>query len=280
MSWKQHDKLNRKWHRLPADEIRNVGWKRMPHLIRLFSVLVAVALLLSFVSFASAQSDAAFSRANDEYAKGQFKDAIRDYESLVQAKQWSAPLFYDLGNAYFRTGDLGRSILNYERALALDPQHPESAANLALAREEARALELQQSSFDALLKRITTNQFTLVAAVAFWIAVIGLGVIFLIRRRSAVSVLVTLIAVVFTLGSIAASYRAESTRRTLAIVIAPEVVQARLATADNANSVLQLPPGSEVQVLSQRGDWVYALLPNDLRGWIPSASIESVRLQG
>src|SRR5256885_5435373 len=102
--------------------------------------VTAVILLLSACS-AFAQADANFSRANDEYARGQFQEAVHDYESLVQAHEWSAPLFYNLGNAYFRSGDLGRAILNYERALALEPQHPESLANLTVARDDARALE-------------------------------------------------------------------------------------------------------------------------------------------
>ena len=46
----------------------------------------------------------------------------------------------------------------------------------------------------------------------------------------------------------------------------------RVATADSAKSVLALPPGSEIGVLSQRGDWLYALLPNDLRSSIPANS--------
>jgi hypothetical protein len=55
-------------------------------------------------------------------------------------------------------------------------------------------------------------------------------------------------------------------------------VQARLATADTANSVLALPEGSEIKILSTRGDWIYAALPNNLRGWIPAKSTELVRL--
>jgi len=65
--------------------------------------------------------------------------------------------------------------------------------------------------------------------------------------------------------------------RGLAIVTGKDV-QARLATADTANSVLALPSGSEVKILSTRGDWVYAALPNNLRGWIPAKDAEQVRL--
>jgi hypothetical protein len=55
-------------------------------------------------------------------------------------------------------------------------------------------------------------------------------------------------------------------------------VEARLATADNANRVLTLPAGSEIKIVSQRGDWIYAALPNNLRGWMPANSAEQVRL--
>ncbi len=68
-----------------------------------------------------------------------------------------------------------------------------------------------------------------------------------------------------------------SNGRGLAIVTGNDV-QARLATADTANSVLALPPGSEIKILSTRGDWMYAALPNDLRGWIQTKNAEQVRL--
>jgi hypothetical protein len=61
-------------------------------------------------------------------------------------------------------------------------------------------------------------------------------------------------------------------------VVTANGVEARVATADTANAVLALPPGSEVKIVSQRGDWVYATLPNNLRGWVPTKSIARVRL--
>ena len=78
---------------------------------------------------------------------------------------------------------------------------------------------------------------------------------------------------------ILAIYRVDygSKGRGLAIVTGKDV-QARLATADTANSVLALPEGSEIKILSTRGDWIYAALPNNLRGWIPTKSTELVRL--
>jgi hypothetical protein len=76
-----------------------------------------------------------------------------------------------------------------------------------------------------------------------------------------------------------AAYRVENGTRgqSLAIVIAGNA-EARVATADSARSVLALPPGSEVLILQERGDWSYAALPNDQRGWIAANAVEKVRL--
>src|SRR5436305_13904414 len=102
------------------------------------------AMICTFVA-ASAFAQTDFDKANQEYAQGHFKEAIAGYETLVRSGPLSANLFYDLGNAYFRTGDFGHAILNYERALALEQHHPEGAANLQSARAAARALAIQQN---------------------------------------------------------------------------------------------------------------------------------------
>src|SRR5260370_10034373 len=99
-----------------------------------FTRMLMILLCAFFPLIAFGQSDAEFAKANQEYAQGNFKEAIASYEALVRADQWNANLFYDLVNAYFRTRDFGRSILNYELALALDQHHPEPTANFHIAR--------------------------------------------------------------------------------------------------------------------------------------------------
>src|SRR5438067_5832894 len=226
-----------------------------------------------------AQPDAEFAKANQAFAQGHFKEAIANYETLIRDGQWSANLFYDLGNAYFRIGDFGRAILNYERALALDRHHPEATANLQIARDEARSLEMQPSRLERYLQLASVNQFSIVAAVGFWIALFSLAALLFRRRRSAA--MTTLLFVMFLIfaGAIFAIWQLErgSKGRALAIVTGKDV-QARLATADTANSVLALPPGSEINILSTRGDWIYAALPNNLRGWIQEKNAARVRL--
>jgi len=245
-----------------------------------YSALLSGAILWGLVATSAfAQSDGEFAKANQDYAQNNFKEAISGYETLVRSGQWSANLFYNLGNAYFRAGDFGRAILNYERALALERHHPEATANLQIARDEARALEMQQSWPERYLQFASINQYVITAAVAFWVGLsCVVGLIFARRRSAAIIALLTFSFLVFVIA-ILAIYELDygSKGRTLAIVTGKDV-QARLATADTANSVLALPPGSEVKILSTRGDWVYAALPNNLRGWIPAESAEQVRL--
>ena len=225
------------------------------------------------------QADVEFAKANQEYAQGHFKEAISGYETLVRAGQWSANVFYDLGNAYFRTGDFGRAVLNYERALVLEPHHPEATANLQIARDEAHALELQPGRLERYLEFASVNQYTVTAAVAFWIAAFCLAVLVFTRRRSRATLTLLLVMLLISAGGIVATWQLErgSEGSALAVVTGKDV-QARLATADTANSVLALPPGSEVKIVSTRGDWIYAALPNNLRGWIPAKNAERVRL--
>ena len=246
---------------------------------KLFVDLCCAVISTFIAASAFAQTDPQFAKATQEYAQGHFKEAIGGYETVVGSGQWSANLFYDLGNGYFRTGDFGRAILNYERALALERHHPEAAGNLQIARDEARALEMQQNWPERYLQFASVNQYSIAAAGAFWVGAFCIVVLIFARRRSARLIALSILSFSVCALAILATYEIDrgSKGRALAIITGDNV-QARLATADTANSVLALPPGSEIKILSTRGDWIYAALPNNLRGWIPSKSTELVRL--
>ena len=243
---------------------------------------IGLGLLATFCIGADsvrAETDPAFARANQAYSEGRFQEAVEGYQSLVQSGRWSANLFYDLGNAWFRAGDFGQAILNYERTLALDPRHPEAEANLQLARDEARALELRKNWIERYLEAGTTTQYSVAAALSLWFAFFLATRLLFSRRRSADQMALIAFSILVFGGAVFALYTMEKgpKGRDLAIVTG-KGIEARLATADSASSILALPPGSEIKILSERGDWIYAALPNDLRGWIPAKSAERVRL--
>src|SRR6266511_5784597 len=180
-------------------------------------IFLSVTIWLFVATSAFAQTD--FDKANQEYAQGHFTEAISGYQALVRAGQWSANLFYDLGNAYFRTGDFGRAILNYERALALERHHPEATANLQIARDEARALELQQGWPERQLQFASVNQYSIAAAIAFWLAIFTVVTLVFGRRRSATVIAMLIICLLVSSVSIYAVYALERDNKGYALAI-------------------------------------------------------------
>ena len=243
------------------------------------NALGLIVLMIALIPAAFAADENAFEKANKAYAENRFGEAAANYESLINSGKWNANLFYDLGNAWYRVGDFGQAILSYERALALEPRHPEADANLRLARDEARALEMRRDWIERYAGIATVKQFTIAAAIALWFALFLVAHSFFASRHSAGRIALIVLCLIVGGISIFGIVTLENSARGAALaIVTGKDVDARLATADNAKSVLLLPAGSQVRILSERGDWIYAELPNDQRGWIPASSAQRVRM--
>src|SRR3982750_4886441 len=123
-----------------------------------FAVLLAALVISCLRHGLWAADQDQFARANQAYAEARYDEAAAGYQELVRSGNWNATVFYNLGNAQYRLGNFGQAILNYERALALDPRHPEADANLRLAQDEARALELRKTSIERYTGMATISQ--------------------------------------------------------------------------------------------------------------------------
>lgn len=238
---------------------------------KFFGWLIALAAMLSVAR----GSD--FDVANQAYEAGKFEDARERYEQLVKRGEWSANLFYNLGNAQFRLGAPGRAIVNYERALALEPSHAEAIANLRLLREKTGARLPAPKWSDHVVPALPTNVFVVFGAIAGWMGLAALLAIFFIRGAATANVWMVVAVCVLGAGYAAVAIWQRSGEAALAIVTAPQV-DARLAPADRAGVAEPLPAGSRVRVLRERGEWVYCALPGNGLGWLPAKAIEKVRL--
>ena len=83
------------------------------------NILTILTVLLLFAIPAKATVDNDFEKANELYKAGAYSEAIDMYNSVLAQGYTSAALYYNLGNAYFKQGELAQSILAYERALRL-----------------------------------------------------------------------------------------------------------------------------------------------------------------
>ena len=95
-----------------------------------------LAVVILFRQFAEApDGSAAMKLANDLYERGSFVEATQIYQQLADEGYGDSIVFYNLGNAYYKSGDLGRAILNYLRAERLAPRDPDIQDNLQIARD-------------------------------------------------------------------------------------------------------------------------------------------------
>jgi len=243
----------------------------------ILKTVTVTAALLALLGGRMLAEPGTFETANQAYDQGKFAEAKIGYEQLVEAGEWSANLFYNLGNADYRAGAPGRAILDYERALALDPAHAEARANAEVLRRQTGAKRRAPVWQDKAFGWSAADAWTLTAAATGWIALFGLVLLGTARRGEKGGLWLT-----STLGTLFCGYAAavlwwHSQESAAAIIV--QSTEARLQPADSAGLAEALPAGSRVQVLSERGDWIYCALPGEKRGWIPHQALERVRLE-
>jgi hypothetical protein len=236
-------------------------------------VVRALALLLLLAASTLADFDA----ANRAYDEGKFNEAKAGYEALAQRGEWSANLFYNLGNTEARVGEQGRAILNYERALALQPGHIEARANLKFLRDQSTAKTPPKKWRDATFGMLTFSGWLVAATVSGWVLLFCLALPFAFRRRMTPSAVFFAVVSLCCCATAAAGVGLQARELDVAVIVAKQV-EARQAPADRAALADVLPAGSRVRWRAERSGWVECELPDGGIGWLPVASVEKVRL--
>lgn len=106
-----------------------------------YIIFIILCLLAPFVRANVA------SEADSAYVRDDFPRAIELYRTALNQGEVSATLYYNLGNAYYRDGKLGRAVISYERALRLDPANADARANLAFVQTRLQDLPEDDNSF-------------------------------------------------------------------------------------------------------------------------------------
>jgi tetratricopeptide (TPR) repeat protein len=211
--------------------------------------------------------------ANEAYQNGKYEEAKVDYLQLVHAGQYSADLFYNLGNVWFKLGDQGRAILNYERALLLNPGLDEAGSNLRAVLKIVGNDD--QPTFRDRVEAYA-DFFPLIASLAFWISAFSFLLAW--RKRGRFTVFWIRLSVVagfiFLCG--AAIYvwigsGAKDPNRALIIDTASDL---KYGPAVSARSVESLQIGEQVRLISERGDWTFCRASTGNLGWILTRKTE------
>lgn len=246
-------------------------------------ILLFMTLPLS--TFAAETLKPTKSAGDEAYDRKEYTNAIEIYEAVINGEGATAPLYYNLGNAYFRSNELGKSILNYERALRLAPTDDDIRSNLEFAQSRTKDEVSQQHDlffiawFYALVSIFGVDTWAIIAVVAFVVALIGL-VLFLLVRKSGVrrtGLVLSIIGLAVTLFANIAAWEMYSTieDNSQAIVMKEEVTM--MSAPGSSTALMKIHEGRKVTITDDSiVDWKEVELEDGTIGWVKSADIERI----
>jgi len=251
--------------------------------------VIALLLMLSPLCLRAQEMsypDSLWQAGVNAYAAGDYESALRDWEDVAETGLTSRELLYNLGNAYVKSGEIGKAVLSYERALRMDPSDADVKYNLEFARA------LTQDRIDSVpeffLKTwarqlcfgLTSNTW---AALSLLLLALALGgaLLFLLGASSGkrrLGFFGGIVALLLALGSWSfASWQSrEAERQDLAIVMKPVSSVGSSPSEESAKSLFILHEGTKVRILDNVSGFSNIELADGRQGWIPSKDIEII----
>ena len=238
------------------------------------TILLGLILCSSLFSQCLAQSaSAVFEQANKLYEQGKFADAAQTYELLRQRGQVSPELLFNLGNAYFKSGQTGRAMLAYRQAELLAPRDPDLRANLSFVGGTVDGAP-QTSRWRAFLHRLTLNEWTFLTTQLLWLwfALLIAGQIKAawqkpLRLYARLAGIATILCAVILLSARQDVFGTQS-----GVVIAKEAV-VRYGPVEESQSSFVLHDGAEVRVVDQNNGWLRITDTTRRDGWLKADQV-------
>ncbi|RMF78671.1 MAG: tetratricopeptide repeat protein [Planctomycetota bacterium] len=225
----------------------------------------------------------AATRDDAHVAESLYQKAAAGFESLRADGVDNAAIEYNLGNAYFRLGRLGKAIACYRRAVVFEPTDERILANLKYAREQVepritptgkRALIHKLAFWHYLVPIATRYRIAAVCSVIGWLAMM----LWVWQRRRWLLTSGALLVVVALSNAGSVAIQLSEQVRTPPAVIVGDAVTLRLGRGEGYDPALDHPlgPGVEVRILRRRGDWAEVELRDEQTGWLPLSALERI----
>jgi tetratricopeptide (TPR) repeat protein len=246
------------------------------------SVFCAVSILWLAVChcpYAAAQS---FKDANQLYKDSKYGQAIEAYEKISRSGFESGHLYYNLGNSYFKKGELGRALLNYERAKLFIPHDSDLRSNYDFVTGALNVPERYSSEkwffrwLDRFFDGIGMNGLTILASVLWIVTLLLLAVrLFIpaIKQYAAGGVIVLSALLIVCVVALA---RKIDYYQHGAIVTSAEV-EVKFEPSSGATTYFKLAEGNSVDIIDRSAGWIKIRRPDSKIGWVPASSISSIK---
>ena len=239
----------------------------------------------SLQQISSSLEDATKAEGDSAYMKTDYASAIQIYEALLNRGE-AADIYYNLGNSYYKAGDIAKAILNYERALLLQPGNGDIRANLEIARSKTvdKVEPVPEIFFvswtKSLINSMSVDSWAVCGVVCFILLIVSLYLFIfskqiVLKKAGFISGIVFL-AVTILANVFANQQKDELTNRNSAIVINPSVT-VRSTPSESGTSLFILHEGHKVGVKDgSMKDWKEIRLEDGKVGWVPASAIEII----
>ncbi len=231
------------------------------------------------------ESQVTKSDGDSAYIRSDYATAIQIYEQLLEEGE-AAEIYYNLGNSYYKIDDIAHAIINYERALLLQPDNADIRANLEIARAKTidKIIAVPQIFFvswiHSLINCLSADGWAKLAIVVFILFLLGLSLYFFSKRIGlkkiglASALLFLCIVIVFNL--FASQQKSKLINRNRAIVVSPSVT-VRSTPSESGTGLFILHEGCKVEIKdNSMQEWKEITLEDGKVGWIPLNSIEII----
>lgn len=242
-------------------------------------LLVSLIILCSLSGFAYAEEDS-FAAANKEYKEGRYQEAVRLYEQIIQTGHPYAAVHYNLGNAYAKSGDFGKAVLNFERARRLSPRDSEILSNLNYVNsliehqvEDKRPFILV--GLNEVLSNTSRTESSLLVLIFYSIWIVVYIVYLLLKRPGRMKRIVVILFLFCAVFSIILALKVSILREEDAFVVA-KTAEVKYGPSDQDKTAFKLTAGMPVFINDERDSWARIELRDGSSGWISTKLIEHV----
>jgi tetratricopeptide (TPR) repeat protein len=252
------------------------------------TAVTALLMLLApfWAAGAQAPADSLWEAGSAAYADGDWESAASAWGAIEAEGLESPELYYNIGNAYFKSSDYAHAILYYERALKLDPSYSDARFNLefAMGSVQDRIDSVPEFFLRTWVRKLgylfPSDTWAVLFLVLFGLALAG-ALLFLLgtgaarRRTGFFAGLAALVLALCCLG-FAASQKAAYNRADSAIVTVPVSSVLSSPGSGAAKDLFVLHEGTKVRILDEVGGWWNIELSDGRQGWIQSSDLELI----
>ena len=257
----------------------------MHNFFRKSALVILTLAALTGISGSFASEETSFQQGNEYFRQKQYDKAIETYNLLVQSGFEGTSLFYNLGNAYYRTGKIGYAILYYEKALKLSPGDEDIIHNLNLANLKITDKVESLPEFfifqwwEGLLAFFSTSGWTVTAYIFYLLLVFSTGFYFYTKnpfhqKTILIGGVVTLFLLLITAALLSIRLNRELSLKNGIIV--ENIVNVKLSPDSGSDDAFIVHEGLKVILEDKVENWIKVRLQDGKLGWIPREDVKVI----